>query len=344
MTGAELAWGAPSAAPRTPQPGDEAAPVSSSSYSAADLVLFEEVSKFYGEVLGVDRVTLAIPPGITGLVGPNGSGKTTLMNLATGLIRPTRGRVSVLGVPPDDPERLFSVCGYCTCFEAFPAGATGWSFLEGVLSLRGEGRSAARALAGKALERVGLVDAAGRKVAGYSKGMKQRLRLAAAIAPDPRVLLLDEPLNGLDPMARAEVLELFRSLAAEGKHVVVSSHILHEVDLLADRVVLVKSGYVVAEGESHGLREEVVERPMQVLVRCDRPGALASRLFAEGLATEVELHEDDRGLLARTRTPERFFLALNDVVLTDGLEIETVTPADDDVKAVYRYLIEGEEG
>ena len=123
-----------------------------------DLIVFEEVSKFYGEVLGVDRVTLAIPPGITGLVGPNGSGKTTLMNLATGLIRPTRGRVSVLGIPPDDPESLFSACGYCTCFEAFPAGATGWTFLEGVLSLRGEGRAAARALAGKALERVGLVE------------------------------------------------------------------------------------------------------------------------------------------------------------------------------------------
>lgn len=312
--------------------------------SETDLLVFEDVSKFYGEVLGVDRVTLSIPPGITGLVGPNGSGKTTLMNLATGLIRPTRGRVSVLGIPPDDPERLFSVCGYCTCFEAFPAGATGRSFLEGVLSLRGEGREATRALAGRALERVGLVDASGRKVAGYSKGMKQRLRLAAAIAPDPRVLLLDEPLNGLDPMARAEVLELFRNLAAEGKHVVVSSHILHEVDLLADRVVLVKSGYVVAEGESHGLREEVVERPMQVLVRCERPGALAARLFADGLVTEVELHEDARGLLARTRTPDRFFLALNDAVVTDGLEVETVTPADDDVKAVYRYLIEGGEG
>lgn len=309
-----------------------------------DLVVFEEVSKFYGEVLGVDRVSLAIPPGITGLVGPNGSGKTTLMNLATGLIRPTRGRVRVLGIPPDDPERLFSVCGYCTAFEAFPAGVTGRSFLEGVLSLRGQGAAAARDLAARALERVGLVEAAGRKVAGYSKGMRQRLRLAAAVAPGPRVLLLDEPLNGLDPMARAEVLELFRSLAAEGRHVVVSSHILHEVDLLADRVVLVKSGYVVAEGESHGLREEVVERAMQVLVRCDRPGALAARLFAEGLVTEVELHEDGGGLLARTRTPDRFFLALNEAVLSDGLDVETVAPADDDVKAVYRYLIEDGEG
>ena len=315
-----------------------------SGVAGRDLVVFDDVSKFYGEVLGVDRVNLSIPPGITGLVGPNGSGKTTLMNLATGLIRPTRGHVSVLGIPPTDPARLFTVCRYCTATEEFPPGVTGRSFLEGVLSLRGEGMAAARALAGKALERVGLAEAAGRKVAGYSKGMRQRLRLALAIAPDPRVLLLDEPLNGLDPMARAEVLELFRNLAAEGKHVVVSSHILHEVDLLADRVVLVKSGYVVAEGESHGLREEVVERPMQVLVRCDRPGALAARLFAEGLATEVELHEDGRGLLARTRTPDRFFLALNGAVLSDGLEVEAVTPADDDVKAVYRYLIEGGEG
>ena len=308
-----------------------------------DLVVFDRVSKFYGEVLGVDRVTLSIPPGITGLVGPNGSGKTTLMNLATGLIRPTRGSVSVLGIPPSDPERLFAVVGYCTAFEAFPAGVTGHGFLEGILSLRGEGPVAVQAGAAKALERVGLVEAAHRKVAGYSKGMRQRLRLAAAIAHEPRVLLLDEPLNGLDPMARAEVLELFRALAAEGRHVVVSSHILHEVDLLADRVVLVKSGYVVAEGEAHGLREEVAERPMQVLVRCDRPGYLAARLFDEGLVSEIELHEDGRGLLARTKSPDRFFLALNGAVLEGGLEVETVTPADDDVKAVYRYLIEGGE-
>lgn len=308
---------------------------------ASDLVVFDEISKFYGEVLGVDRVTLSIPPGITGLVGPNGSGKTTLMNLATGLIRPTRGSVTVLGIPPSDPERLFAAVGYCTAFESFPPGATGRTFLEGVLSLRGEGPGAARSRASKALERVGLVDAAGRKVAAYSKGMRQRLRLAAAIAHDPRVLLLDEPLNGLDPMARAEVLELFRTLAAEGKHVVVSTHILHEVDLLADRVVLVKSGYVVAEGEAHGLREEVAERPMQVLVRCDRPGFLAARLFGDGLVSEVELHEDGGGLLARTKTPDRFFLALNEAVIAGGLEVDTITPADDDVKAVYRYLIEG---
>ena len=157
-----------------------------SGVAGRDLVVFDDVSKFYGEVLGVDRVNLSIPPGITGLVGPNGSGKTTLMNLATGLIRPTRGHVSVLGIPPTDPERLFTVCGYCTAFEAFPPGVTGRSFLEGVLSLRGEGMAAARALAGKALERVGLAEAAGRKVAGYSKGMRQRLRLALAIAPDPR--------------------------------------------------------------------------------------------------------------------------------------------------------------
>ena len=310
--------------------------------SGQNEIVFHEVSKFYGEVLGVDRVSLSIPAGITGLVGPNGSGKTTLMNLATGLIRPTRGTVSVLGVPPTDPERMFETVGYCTSFEAFPPGATGRGFLEGLLSLRGDGTASARARAEKALFRAGLVEASSRKVASYSKGMKQRLRLAAAIAHEPRVLLLDEPLNGLDPMARAEVIDLFRTLAAEGRHVVISSHILHEVDLLADRVVLVKSGYVVAEGESHGLREEVAERPMQVLVRCDLPAVLAARLFSSGLVSEVELHEDGGGLLARTRTPEKFFLALNEAVTGGAVLIETVTPADDDVKAVYRYLIEGE--
>lgn len=307
---------------------------------AAGVVLFEDVSKFYGEVLGVNRVDLAIGAGITSLVGPNGSGKTTLMNLATGLLRPTEGRVSVLGIEPSDPERLFAKVGYCTQFDTYPRGISGWDFVHLYLKLSGLDSGRAAEAARRAIARVGMIDAASRRIAGYSKGMKQRIKLAQAIAHDPQVLLLDEPLNGLDPLARSEVIELLRSFAADGRTVVVSSHILHEVDELSDRVVLVHGGYIVAEGAIAGVRDEMAaERPLAVLVRCDRPGALAARVFAEDHVVEARIDPDGRGLLVRTRSSEQFYLLLNRLAAEGLVEVEAVVPADEDVQAVYQYLI-----
>jgi ABC-2 type transport system ATP-binding protein len=310
--------------------------------TAERTIVLDDVSKFYGDVLGVNRVSLSLPPGITSLVGPNGSGKTTLMNLMAGLVRPSRGRLSILGIPPDDPERLFRKVGYCTQFDSFPRGVTGRAFVQDWLRLHGWGSADAARLAREALERVGLTEAAGRKAAGYSKGMRQRLRLALALAHRPEVLVLDEPLNGLDPMARAESLALFQGLGQEGLHVIISSHILHEVDRISDRVVLLSYGYVVAEGQIHGVRTEVAEHPLQILVRCAQPHLLAARLFAEEHVVEAKLHADGHGLLVRTRDAEAFHRQLNRIVLQDGLDLEAVAPADDDVNAVYQYLIGSE--
>jgi ABC-2 type transport system ATP-binding protein len=309
-----------------------------------ELILLEGVSKFYGEVLGVNRVDLAIAPGITALVGPNGSGKTTLMNLVTGLIHPSRGRIRVLGIPPDRPWELFHEVGYCTQFDAFPPGITGLQFLVSTLRLHGIGQGEARSLAAEALERVQLTEAAHRRVAAYSKGMRQRIRLAQAMAHRPRALVLDEPLNGLDPMARAELIALFKELAAEGRHVVVSSHILHEVDLIADQVVLLNQGYVVAEGDIPEVREEMVEHPLQVLVRCDHPARLASRLFEHDHVVEVRLHPDAGGLHVKTRQPDRFYLLLNRLAADGVVEVESVAPADEDALAIYQYLVGPQEG
>jgi ABC-2 type transport system ATP-binding protein len=303
-------------------------------------VVFENVSKFYGDVLGVNRVNLSIPPGITGLVGPNGSGKTTLMNMMVGLIRPSRGRVSVLGLTPENPEELFRHVGYAAQYDSFPPGLTGYQFVESYLRVHGFPAKQAEAMAWKAIERVGLVEAAKRKVAGFSKGMRQRVRLAQALAHEPSVMVLDEPLNGLDPMARAEVIDLFRELADGGLHVIVSSHILHEVDLISDQVVLINGGYIVAEGEIGDVRDEMEEdHPVQVLVRCDRPSLLASRVFEADHVVEARLLEDGHSLLVRTRDADKFHLALNEIVLANGFAIEAVAPADSDVNAVYQYLI-----
>ena len=306
-------------------------------------IVFDNVSKFYGEVLGVNRVTLAIEPGITGLVGPNGSGKTTLFNLATGLLRPSRGEITVLGVPTDHPRELFRLIGYATQYDSFPRGMSGRGFVTSYLRLHGYRSADARRLAEEAIERVGLADVAHRKVAGFSKGMRQRIRLAQAMAHRPSVLLLDEPLNGLDPMARAEMIQLFRQLAEDGLHVIVSSHILHEVDMISDTVVLLNHGYVVAEGDIRGVRSEMQSHPMKILIRCHRPARLAARMFEETGVVEARLAEDGAGVVFATRDADAFYLLLNRVVLEEGLAVDTVMPVDEDVQSIYRYLI-GSEG
>jgi ABC-2 type transport system ATP-binding protein len=305
-------------------------------------IVFDDVSKFYGDVLGINHVSLRIPPGITSLVGPNGSGKTTLLNLLTGLVRPTRGRIRVVGLTAADPERMFRLVGYCTQFDSFPRRVTGEEFIYGWLLLHGLGRAEARRLTAEAIERVGLKDAARRRIAAYSKGMRQRIRLAQAISHHPRILVLDEPLNGLDPMARAEAMALFEALGREGLHVIISSHILHEVDRISDRVVLLSGGYVVAEGRIQGVRGEVTEHPMQILVRCAQPNVLASRVFALDHVVEAKVQKDGRGLLVRTRDAGSFYRMLNRIVVDDGLEVEAVAPADEDVNSLYRYLVGAE--
>jgi ABC-2 type transport system ATP-binding protein len=321
-----------------------AMPITDMRISDARRIVLQNVSRFYGEVLGVNRVNLSLPPGVTSLVGPNGSGKTTLMNLITGLIRPTQGSISVLGIPPDKPEELFRHVGYCTQFDSFPRGVTGFDFVFQSLLLRGLSSAEARKLAWEAIDRVNLADAADRKVAGYSKGMRQRIRLGQAIAHHPTVLVLDEPLNGLDPMARAESMALFEGLGKEGLHVIISSHILHEVDKISDQVVLMSYGYVVAEGRIHGVRSEVKEHPMQILVRCSRPGILASRVFAQDHVVEAKVNADGKGVLIRTRDADQFYLLLNKIVAEESIALEAVAPADEDVNSLYQYLIGADGG
>jgi ABC-2 type transport system ATP-binding protein len=302
--------------------------------------MFDQVSKFYGEVLGVNRVTLNIPPGITSLVGPNGSGKTTLMNLMTGLIHPDRGQILMRGISPRNPEALMRITGYATQYDTAPRWATGFTFITTGLTLFGFGRTEAEEKAWKALERVGLTEAATRKVAAYSKGMRQRVRLAQAIAHDPDVLVLDEPLNGLDPLVRAETIDLFRSCAAAGKHVILSSHVLQEVDLISDQVVLIANGMIVAEGKIRDVRDEMDEHPSQFVVRCRNASAVAARLFSEDHITEIRLTDDRMGMLLMTRDRDEFARALGRIAL-DGYPIEAVVPADENVDAVYGYLIGG---
>jgi len=241
---------------------------------------------------------------------------------------------------------LFTMLGYSTQFDAFPKGLTGFQFIYSYLRLSGRDSQSAEQLAWRVIERVNLVEAAKRNIAGYSKGMRQRIRLAQALAHDPKVLVLDEPLNGLDPLARSEMIALFRATAAQGCYVIISSHILHEVDVISDQVILLSNGYVVAEGQIATVRGEIQEHPTQILIRCTRPRALAAKMLEEEIAIDISIHKDERGLLLKTRDADRFYLALNDLALNEngtGIDIESIAPADDDVLSVYEYLIGNEE-
>ena len=307
---------------------------------SAPEVVFEEVSKFYGEVLGVNGVTLRIPSGITSLVGPNGSGKTTLMNLMVGLIFPDRGTVTVRGMSPRDPERLMRITGYATQYDAAPRGSTGHEFISTGLLLAGYSTTEAEERTGNALSRVRMVEAGHRKVASYSKGMRQRVRLAQAIAHDPEVLVLDEPLNGLDPLVRAETIALFREYAALGRHVILSSHVLQEVDIISDQVILIANGMIIAEGEIRNVREEIHEHPSQFVIRCRDASRIASLLFEQDHITQIKILDDRLGLLVMTRSRREFSRALTRISLA-GHTVESVVAADENMDALYEYLIGG---
>jgi ABC-2 type transport system ATP-binding protein len=187
-------------------------------------------------------------------------------------------------------------------------------------------------------------DAADRRIAGYSKGMRQRIKLALAMAHDPKVLVLDEPLNGLDPMARAEVIELFRKFAEDGLHVVISSHILHEVDIISDSVIMMSSGYVVAEGDIQSVRNEMDDHPIHIFIRCDRPSLVAALIFQQDSVVEAKIHTDGGGLLVASRNADNFYRLFNRIVLDHHISVEAVEPADENVHSVYEYLIGGTGG
>lgn len=301
-------------------------------------IALHNVSKFYGDILGVNRISLEIEPGITGLVGPNGSGKSTLMNLIAGLIPSTRGGIKVRGITPSQAEKFFRQLGYCTQYDSFPIGINGYAFIRNTLLIHGYDRSTAEALTEQALQQVDMVGAAKKSVDAYSKGMRQRIKLAQAICHQPDVLILDEPLNGLDPMARAQVIALFREFADAGKIVVISSQILHEVDLISDRVVLLNSGYLVAAGDITNIQTETGE-PMKIFIRSPDANDIAARVFDLGHVVEAQLHYDGGGVFVRSSDADAFFLAFNRKVLSEGWAIESIGPADETVEAVYQHLI-----
>ncbi len=303
------------------------------------VVVAERMSKWYGQVIGINDVTVSIPSGISGLLGPNGAGKSTLLKLVTGQLKPSQGQVQVLGEPIWDNPGVYRRIGYCPDHDAFYERMTGRDWLTALLGLSGfEGDRAAGA-AERALETVGLATAADRRIGGYSKGMRQRIKLAQAIAHEPELLVLDEPLAGLDPIGRRRVIDVIKAWGRDGRSVVVSSHVLHEIELMTSNIVLLHNGRILAEGNVHQIRDLIDEHPHTVRITADDPRRLARHLL--GYSHVIAMQLQDGAVIAQTSRPDAFYTELT--VLAAGEEagaVGEVTSPDDNLQAVFSYLVE----
>jgi ABC-2 type transport system ATP-binding protein len=304
--------------------------------------LFEQVSKWYGSVLALNQVTLSLTGGITGLVGANGAGKSTLLRMANGQLRPTLGRVSVRGIDAWDWHARRLV-GYCPDVDAFYEDLSGRRFVWVMARLCGYSRAEATRRTESVLERVGMRERADRKLRGYSKGMRQRVKLAQALLHDPELLILDEPLSGIDPIGRQELLELFQSLAGQGKCLLISSHELEALEKLTNHVAIMARGRIAAVGTLPQIREMLDDHPLSVRIDVDRPRDLAPLLLAvpEVLAVELGKEPNPTGLVVKARHPKQFFEAFNQLVLAESLDVRRLETLDESAHDILGYLLGG---
>jgi ABC-2 type transport system ATP-binding protein len=305
--------------------------------TAAPVLEFTRASRWYGAVIALNDVSTGIPPGVTGLLGPNGAGKSTFLKLAAGQLQPSQGEVKLLGVPAWGSPEVFHRVGLCPEADAFWENLTGLQFLTALLRFTGYDEAECRRRAEAALHQVALLDAKDRKIGGYSRGMRQRVKLAQALAHEPEVLLLDEPVTGMDPVNRRRVIDLVRRLGREGKTVVVSSHILYEVEAMTKRVLLVHNGRILAEGEVREIRDLLDEHPHTVALRAREPRRLASAVVGWRSVLSVRLQPEGEWLTVETSRPDEFYRGLHQAALEAGVS-EMHSP-DENLESVFRYLV-----
>jgi ABC-2 type transport system ATP-binding protein len=305
---------------------------------SAPLLAAEHLSKWYGQVIGLNDVSVSVPPGITGLLGPNGAGKSTFMKLITGQLKPSKGKVTVFGEPIWANPSLYFRIGFCPEQDAFYDRMTGLEWVSALVRLNGHSEMEAKAAAMRAIETVDLVEAANKRIGAYSKGMRQRIKLAQALVHDPELLILDEPLSGMDPLGRRKTMRLIREWARLGKSVLVSSHILHEIELMTANILLINNGRILAEGNVHQIRELIDTHPHTVYIRAENPRELAREFLAH--ADVLSLRFEPGAVVVETGQPDAFYGRLTDLV-ADGTcgSVEEVTSPDDNLQAVFKYLV-----
>ena len=302
------------------------------------IVTTEHLSKWYGQVSGLNDVTVTVPPGITGLLGPNGAGKSTFMKLITGQLKPSKGTVRLLGEPIWGNPAIYHRIGFCPEQDSFYERMTGLDWVTALVRLNGMSIDAARAAAERALEAVDLMDAANKKIGAYSKGMRQRVKLAQALVHDPELLILDEPLTGMDPIMRRRTIRQIKEWARAGKSIIVSSHILHEVESMTSNILLINNGRIVAEGNVHQIRDLIDTHPHTVFIRVADPRALARTLLVEDGV--ISMRFEPGALVVETARPDAFYARVTDMAASgEAGAIDEVTSPDDNLQAVFQYLV-----
>ncbi len=299
----------------------------------------EKLSKWYGNVLGLNDVTLKIESGITGLLGPNGAGKSTFLKLITGQIKPNIGSVKVRGEDIRNNYDLFSTIGFCPEQDAFYEDMSGWEFMKHLLHLHQFSTDESEIRATKALEFVELLKDKDRNIRSYSRGMRQRLKFAQAIAHDPNIIILDEPLNGLDPLGRRKIIRLVKTYAKEGKTIIVSSHVLPEVESMTKKIILIHQGKIFAQGDIHYIRDLIDTHPHIISVKCNNPRLLASKFINEDFVRNVYFGQEQNSLQLKITNRDKFFSLLPSIVVENKIEVLEITSPDDNLQAVFDYLI-----
>jgi ABC-2 type transport system ATP-binding protein len=308
--------------------------------SGANIVATDHLSKWYGQVIGLNDVSVAVPPGITGLLGPNGAGKSTFMKVMTGQLIPSKGSITVLGEPIWGNPGLYFRIGFCPEQDAFYERMTGLEWVTALVRLNGLSEAGAEAAARRALDAVDLADAAGKKIGAYSKGMRQRVKMAQALAHDPDLLILDEPLSGMDPIMRRKTIRMIKDWGRAGKSIIVSSHILHEIESMTANILLINQGRILAEGNVHQIRDLIDEHPHTVSVKAEQPRALAREFLA--FDDVLSLKFEDNAVVVQTGRPDAFYARLTDLAASGAAgAIHEVTSPDDNLQAVFQYLIKG---
>jgi ABC-2 type transport system ATP-binding protein len=304
----------------------------------AAIVVADHLSKWYGQVIGLNDVSVSVPPGITGLLGPNGAGKSTFMKVITGQLKPSKGTITVLGEPIWNNPSLYFRIGFCPEQDAFYDRMTGLEWVTALVRLNGLSDGDATLMAQRALEAVELTDAANKKIGAYSKGMRQRVKMAQALAHDPHLLILDEPLSGMDPIARRKTIRMVKDWARAGKSIIVSSHILHEIESMTSNILLINQGRILAEGNVHQIRDLIDEHPHTVYIRADQTRALARAFLAQD--DVLSLRFEDEAVVVQTGRPDAFYARLTDLAASGELgAIHEVTSPDDNLQAVFKYLV-----
>lgn len=303
------------------------------------IVQTQNLSKWYGEVMGVNDVTLSIHPGITGLLGPNGAGKTSLLKLMTGQLKPNMGIITVLNQSVWNNYLLTKQVGYCPDIELAYQFMTGFEFISFFATLSGYIESDARDRTLNVLETVDMLEARNKPIGSYSKGMRQRIKLAQALVHEPELLFLDEPLTGLDPIGRRHVINLLKELSERSISMVVSSHILYEIESLTETILLIHQGRILAEGTISDIRELIDEHPHKVFLNADEPRRLAQVSLPYDDILSVTFGDEAGDVIIETAKPDAFYARLPQILIENELNVSQLYSPDDNLSAVFKYLV-----